>query len=249
MPVAATGFPPSTAPGSTSGVFTTCRRTGLLLALVAVAVLAAGCGGDDDGETPTIDAGELESVLPTPGEIGDGWELATDPDAPEPGERSDLARRCPALADIEAVNGGTGTVTREYRHPDGRHIEISLDPASPVYTDDEVDEIVGAIDACDEVVIAHPDGSETTVGFESRPTDAYGDQGIRLSVTSVRTGADHDGVEIRTEGHAYRRAGVGVGVRTTDGTDGAGGRVPSDPDQLDSLAAQLDASLEELLLG
>lgn len=217
------------------------------MVLLALVVASTACGDDGAAATPrTLEPGELEEVLPTPAELGRGWVLA---EAPTAGERSDLARRCPALADIEAGDGDGHTVERAYRHPDGRHIEISLDPASPVHTDEEVDAIVAAIDACSDAVVARPDGDEIRVHFESRPTDAYGDQGIRLSVVSVRSGPDHDGVEVRTEGHAYRRAGVGVAVRTTDGVDVDGERVPSDADQLDSLAAQLDASLEELLLG
>jgi hypothetical protein len=225
----------------------TCRRTGLLIALAAVVLTGTGCNGDDDAAARPVEPGELRGVLPSAEGIGDGWSLASDPDGPT--ERNAPARRCPALAEVEARNGEAGdTVQRAYRHPDGRHIEITLDPSSPVYTDAEVDEIVLAVNDCDDAVVHHPDGGETTVSFAARPTDAYGDQGIRLSVTSVRTGADHDGVEIHTEGHAYRRSGIGVGVRTTDGIDADGERVPSDPVQLDSLAALLDASLEELLL-
>jgi hypothetical protein len=222
------------------------RVTALCVALLVF----AACSSSGSSER-TLSRAEVETVMPTATDLGEGW---TPGDVDESGEDAGPAfeDQCPELARL----GGTLTedddgtdIEAAFEHTDARQIEITLNPDAREVSDEEVDELVEAVNACGELTFTDDAGFETTAALTAEPTGAYGDQGVRLSVAAEISGAGlPQPVALNIDAHTYRRGNVGVEVLVTDGITEDLQVTPSDIDQLDSLAARIDTDLEELFM-
>lgn len=188
--------------------------------------------------------------MPTATDLGEGWS-AVDVDDSDDDPGPAFEDQCPELARLggdETEEDGT-EIEAAFEHTDGRSIDISLNPEAREVTDEEVDELVDAVNGCGEVTFTDDAGFETTATLNAETTGAYGDQGVRLSLAAEISGPGiPQPVSLNIAGHAYRRGNVGVEVRVTDGVDDGLQVTPSDLDQLDSLAARIDTDLEELFM-
>lgn len=219
--------------------------------LCVLVLVVAACSTSGDTER-TVTAAELEGVMPTATDLGEGWTPMDIDEAEDDADDQSFEDQCPELArlgDDEDTDDGESEVEAAFEHTDGRQIEITLDPDAREITDEEVDELVEAIGACGELTFTDDDGFETLATLTAETTGAYGDQGVRLSVAAEVSGPGlPQPVTINLDGHLYRRGNVGVEVQVADGVDDDLRVTPSDLDQLDSLAARIDTDLEELFM-
>jgi hypothetical protein len=94
------------------------RRTTIVCAALASVVIAAGCGGDDNGDSGGLSSQEKLLVFQARGDIGEFCSVQ------EVGE-GDLFDR-----GFEAMLSGVGDLARIYRkHPDAK-VEISIEKKS-----------------------------------------------------------------------------------------------------------------------
>ncbi|CAN5911912.1 hypothetical protein BH23ACT2_BH23ACT2_18760 [soil metagenome] len=228
---------------------TICRRPTAVLCALLLALAACSTSGDPER---TITAAELEDVAPTAADLGDGWATGDTDESDSEDDAPDFEDECPELARLAGADDDEDQGSEfeaAFEHTDGRLIEITLDPDAREATDEEIDELVEAINACGEVTFTDDDGFETVATLSAETTGAYGDQGVRLSLAAEVSGPGlAQPVSVNIDAHLYRRGTVGVEVRATDGVGDDLEVTPSDLDQLDSLAARIDANLEDLFM-
>lgn len=235
----------------------TSSRSAILAVLGAAALLLGSCGsgdGDGSGDTtttaaaaattsttaaPTTTAPEatstIDALFPAPAAVGDGYEPIENP-APNATDRS-FAAGCPAASHFGYDPSDASMVSRTYDAPDGRRIQVGIDP-DPKYADAAaVDAAVAAINACDPVETGTADAS-LTIAPSAERFDEFG-PGLRF-VLDITYDGPAGRMELAYRGVSFLAGDHGVDILVQDGFDAASFEaVPGDTDAVERLGRAL----------
>ncbi len=201
--------------------------------------------GDEPTDGPSAD--DLEALLPTAADLGDGW-------SDDPADESDdadttfgdaVTEQCPAAAaliDPDKTDNPRAAFTDEA----GAGLSVSL---SPDAEEADVDAVVAEITACEPVVIEDEDGTVTTLTLEAATTQDYGDQGLQLRAEASITHPDLAApLVINNYLLLFRTGTVGVRINGTDGyAEDNVTAVPIDGDLLVAVADDLNTEVADLV--
>ena len=243
------------------------RRSVSVLVAGALLVLA-GCGssGGSDGEkatsttaaskattteaTSTTSAGagtgptaaQLEAILPTVAEIGEGWMPDDTPDTPDAAEIA-TETECPDAANLLAAPADD-EVAMAYNGPGQEIVAVSLaagvEPIDPAAAKSAVD----TINACAPVT-ATQDGLPYKATFDASVDDSFGDGGIKLIVTTT-VGEPGNSYELVTDRLVFTVGSVGVTITGLDGSAEAGTVSRLDKSDVETLATEMAARVKAL---
>lgn len=204
--------------------------------------------GSDPGDGPTSD--DLEALLPSAADIGDGWKVDTsDDDSDSSALDKAIEEQCPdATALATDDDESTDSVKRSYVDGADRQIQVELSPSAMEVEDDFLDELVTAINDCPDVTFT--EGTVTTsLDLEAQTSEDYGDQAVQLHVAASITEASlSEPVTLDLYALVFRTEEVGVRITASDGLDSDTLEVtPSDGDQLTALADNLDQAVAQLV--
>lgn len=221
---------------------------------IAVSLLAAlGVAACGDDEPARLTAEQLEAIMPTADDIGNGYAPKA-PEAEDDDVVSDAAMEeaCPEATELAAQLGtdeeSTNVVEREFETEDGRQIQIALNPEAEELADDELSDLIAAVNDCEPVKHSDED-ADTTFTFEMSEDDQWGDQGFEMTF-DVRVESEQlpQPLDLELHGVGYRLGTVGVTVFATDGVDETTfAAVPADVELASELAADLEPEIEALL--
>jgi hypothetical protein len=229
--------------------------------LAALLVLGA-CGGrsDDAGdasaatattiaeETTTTEpepvatsAEDLEAILPTAEDLGEGFAEIETPTSP-PFFRSAMAERCPGA--VAATTVPEGAVSRTLIAPNGIRVAFQLAGGQEALTAAEEAELIDALNACEFAV---RDDEETLHSFVwAAGADEIGDQAVRGAVSdSISSVEMPEPVGLNTYFARVIVGDVWMLVRGVDAWDGVE-RIQFDPDQLAPLVQEMVQRVEDL---
>lgn len=221
---------------------------------IAVSLLAAlGVAACGDDEPARLTAEQLEAIMPTADDIGNGYAPKA-PEAEDDDVVSDAAMEeaCPEATELAAQLGtdeeSTNVVEREFETEDGRQIQIALNPEAEALAGDDLTDLIAAVNECDAVEISGDD-ADTTMTFGMAEDDRWGDQGFEVTI-GVHVEGDQlpQPLDLELHGVGYRLGTVGVTVFATDGVDETTfAAVPADVELASELAADLEPEIEALL--
>lgn len=208
--------------------------------------------GDDPDPSGSITEADLEAILPTAADVGNGYVLGEDDEAEDDDESdaddTDAAfeEACPALNELEFDGEEVEGPSRTFEVPgDEREISVQLSLDPTVFAEDEIDDLIAAFDECGQVDITD-DESGMGISFElaAERSDEFGDYGMQLDLDASFAffGAP---IEIQLRGLIFGLNGVGVFISAASGMDeGESGfeltPVPLDEDVLLEVAALME---------
>jgi hypothetical protein len=188
---------------------------------------------DPGADGPT--AAELETVLPEPTELGDGWVEDDSEAGPDAAIETATKTECPDAAALLAP-AEDDEVTRAYTGPAGESVRVTLaegvDPIDP----DAIQGVVDSINDCDAVT-AEEGGVTYTASFDAAPNSDYGD-GVQIAV-SVNLNDGTDSIDVTKYRLLYTVGNVGVTITGGDGLADDGTVTPIDVNGLDAIAAEI----------
>jgi len=203
----------------------------------------------DPGDGPSTE--DLQAILPTAADLGTGWtEEAADTSGDS--DSSALDEQCPDVAKLDGDSDDSDDsdhATVSFTDAKAERVAVELDPTATSRTEQELSDYVDALNACKATTTDN--GLTTAFSFEVTPTDAYGDQGLKIETTINVTGAAlPKPVKALLYTLVYRSGTVGVQIDGQDGIDDATAAVTAfDPDQLIKLADAIDPKISDLVGG
>lgn len=171
----------------------------------------------------------LEVLLPTPDEVGPGYEMTSDDGLPGGGQDAEesanepFTAQCPgiaALGDLDAYDFG-GSVAAHSYGPNGEStIGVQLADAVPSGTDATYRSVVEGLADCGPITVEDSAGNDVVTTIEAQSTSDHGDAGLSVRVTmSYELYGRHFDVETRSTAFLVDDVEVIVSARTsiTDG--------------------------------
>lgn len=251
------------------------RRHRLAIAALALLLPLAACGtsgGEDGASAPEGDGSssapteaELESILPTAEEVGEGYTVVTDDaddaddddqgtdDTAEDTEADDatddaFAEACPGadiLEGLDSADDDADQVAREFENEQQATIEVSLESTPDDITEEKVAELIDVLNECGTIEMEE-DGTSMELTFEAEPYDEHGDYGAQLSMEATATVMGIP-LEIGFSGVLFSQDGTTVSVTASSGLDeDTFEQVPADDQLIAPLAELMSQRLAEL---
>lgn len=202
-----------------------------------------------EAEAGDVTSDDLEAILPTVSDLGEGWSVDTTPDD-ESSAGPDLEELCPEAA---AVRGEEDTdddkVKVKFAHADtSEQIEVELSPSAKAYDQDELEAYAEALNDCTPSTTDEESGLDYSFRFEVNSLEDYGDQGLQLeSHVKVSGESLPDLIEFTIYGLIFRSGAVGVEISGQDGISPTYEVSEFDPNQLITLADDLDPKVKDLV--
>lgn len=185
----------------------------------------------DDGGTATISVEELEALLPTEEEVGNGYVLEestadgtaeTDDDEDTDSTDQQFEEACPGLAELDflddASDADDSSAMVSFATEDERELEVELDPTSEDFTEDNLDELIDAFADCQDLEITDEDGFTSTISISAQPDGSRGDFGLRLDM-DISIDFLGTPVSFQFAGQAFKIDDIAVFVSATSGLE------------------------------
>lgn len=253
------------------------RRPRLAIAALALLLPLAACGtsgGEDGASAPEGDGSsgaptvaELESILPTAEEVGEGYTVVEDDEedsADDPGtddatddatdgaadDATDdaFAEACPGadiLEGLDDADDDADQVTREFENEQQATIEVSLESTPDDITEEKVAELIDVLNECGTIEMEE-DGTSMELTFEAEPYDEHGDYGAQISMEATATVMGIP-LEIGFSGVLFSQDGTTVSVTASSGLDeDTFEQVPADDELIAPLAELMSQRLADL---
>lgn len=206
---------------------------------------------------------QLTRVLPKSAEIGAGYSVdKSDGDSGDAASDDAMAKACPELAELSsemsdvftvALTRGPISVGRVFTDDVGRRVVVSLSQGEGLLaSEDQLDEMVRAINRCDTVEVPDAQGRGTTsIELRANPDTHYGEFGLVMTMSVTVDGPTLPRpVDMSGSMRMFQRGGVVVSITTVDGFDPTTYRaVAVDYDLAARLAQRIDGDLEDLQGG
>lgn len=240
----------------------------VLVAALASLVTLASCGvsgGNDTtattGSTTTtkpdddpVSADALRALLPTVAEVGPEYEVAEKDDPEEDDDQqfeAAVRTACPNAAAFldDASSSDDDDIAREFETPDDRTISVTLNPDPRNLGEDELDRLIGVINGCDTIDIEDEDEISASLDLEAERDDTYGDRGMVMQMhVAFGSGLLPEPIELDARIRVFTVGPVSVSINAGDGIDETTlATIPGDVDIIDTLAADLQTKVEDLV--
>lgn len=200
----------------------------------------------DGGPIASIDAEDLERVLPEAADLPDGYTEAPVPEEDEAETEYEPTIGCEAMAEMlgRDVEEEKTFAQRSFLGPNGFAVNISITNAP-----DDIKELFTDIGEqsteCERIRATSDDGYAADAFMAPGPID-FGDDAYYIDMHVVADGVEFPPTGITLIGVLH--GDVTFRVQLVDGRDAADNRVTRDPNVAREIAAQMDEDLN-LLLG
>ena len=206
----------------------------------------------EDAEPTEVTVADLEALLPTAADVGQGYRVKTD----EGGDDSDkeveaaLAEACPgieeAFVNVGAKEDNAATVSME----DGntRLFEVKLN-ASPNISPETLDEQIATVNGCDPFTYDAGGGSDITMKMAAGRSDDFGEAEVNFTLELTIENDDLPApVRVRFTSRTFLVGSVSATVTVSDGIDDATFEtIPGDTDLVDQYSYEMQNRLTDLL--
>jgi hypothetical protein len=188
----------------------------------------------DAPDGPTAD--ELEALLPTVDEVGEGW--VDDPDEQNADAAIEVATeaQCPSAAGLLAP-AEEGEPTAAFENDLGQTLRVTFSPDADPIDDDDLQALIDEINGCDPVT-AEDGGFTFTASFEAAVNEEHGDQGVQIAA-AVTIADGTDTYEVNKYRLLFLEGTVGTTISGGDGLLDDGTVNPIDGNGLEAVATEM----------